>query len=77
MRCKPLFANILRCSLLLWHSLSGSQELIMLALVVKVLILAIAAGVVLFWSTGERPSWPARGISLLLLIMCILAVFFA
>ena len=52
-------------------------RLIMLALVVKVLILAIAAGVVLFWSAGERPSWPARGICLLLLIMCVLAVFFA
>jgi membrane protein YdbS with pleckstrin-like domain len=48
----------------------------MLALLVTVLILAIAAGVVLSWSTGGRPSWLARGICLLLLIVCILAIFF-
>ena len=49
----------------------------MLALSVTVLILAIAAGVVLFWSSGGRPSWLARGVCLLLLIVCILAALFA
>jgi hypothetical protein len=49
----------------------------MLTLVVTVLILAIAAGVDLFWSSGGRPLWLPRGICVLLLIVCILAAFFA
>ncbi|HKM57167.1 MAG TPA: hypothetical protein VJX28_00385 [Chthoniobacterales bacterium] len=48
----------------------------MLALVVAVLILAVVAGMLLFWGSAGRPSWLARGLCLLLLL-CIAAAYFA
>jgi hypothetical protein len=52
-------------------------EWIMLALAVAVLILVVVAGVLVFWGSAGRPSWLARGLCLLLLLLCILAAYFA
>ena len=49
----------------------------MLALVVAVLILAVVAGMLVFWGSAGSPSWLARGLCLLLLLLCIAAAYFA
>jgi hypothetical protein len=49
----------------------------MLALAVAILILGVVAGVLLFWGSAGSPSLLARGLCLLLLILCIVAAYFA
>ena len=48
----------------------------MLALAMAILILAVVTAVLVFWSSSGKPGWLARGICLLLLILCTLAAFF-
>jgi hypothetical protein len=49
----------------------------MLALAVAILILAVVTAVLVFWSSSGKPGWLARGLCLLLLILCIVAAYFA
>jgi hypothetical protein len=41
------------------------------------MILAVVAGLLAFWGLAGLPNWLVRGLCLLLIILCIIAAFFA
>ncbi len=49
----------------------------MLSWTVTILILAVVAALLALWGFAGMPRWVAKGLCLLLILLCIVAAFFA
>jgi uncharacterized membrane protein YtjA (UPF0391 family) len=49
----------------------------MLSWAVTILILAVVAALLAIWGIAGMPGWVVRGLCVLLILLCIVAAFFA